>query len=89
MSKPTRSRQRQLSRAEMKAYEARRSAEMNRGTIGAPGEAIATRPATTGRRIHALSRAEEYAIIRSDLRRLLWILAVLMVTLIVLTFFLR
>lgn len=89
MSKPTKSRQRQLTRAELKAYEARRTVELNRGMAGAPGEVIATRPTTTSRRVQALSRAEEYAIIRSDLRRLLWILAILTVALVVLTFFLR
>lgn len=89
MSKPTKSRPRQLTRAELKAYEARRTVEMNRGATGATSEPIAVRPGTTHRRVQALSRAEEYAIIRSDLRRLLWILAVLTVTLVVLTFFLR
>jgi hypothetical protein len=89
LSKPTKSRPRQLTRAELKAYEARRAAEANRPTIATPSEAVAVRPTQTSRRVHALSRAEEYAIIRSDLRRLLWILAVLTVTLVVLTFFLR
>ncbi|HEX5167313.1 MAG TPA: hypothetical protein VFV93_18035 [Thermomicrobiales bacterium] len=79
----------------MKAYEARRSAEVNREQAVVASEATAARPAAAARtappnrRVYALSRAEEYAIIRSDLRRLLWILAVLTATLLVLTFFLR
>jgi hypothetical protein len=85
----------------MKAYEARRSAEVNREQPVIANETTATRPAAVARsaatartappnrRVYALSRAEEYAIIRSDLRRLLWILAVLTVTLVVLTLFLR
>lgn len=94
MSKPTRSRPRQLSRAELKAYEARRTVEMNRGgTQPATGEVTAVRPSasrsSSTRRIQPLSRAEEFAIIRSDLKRLLWILAVLVLVLVVLTFFLR
>lgn len=89
MSKPTKSRPRQLTRAQLKAYEARRSVEMNRGSAVAANDVVTARPKTTVRRVQALSRAEEYAIIRSDLRRLLWILAVLTVILVVLTIFLR
>lgn len=89
MSKPTKSRSRQLTRAQLKAYEARRGVEVNRGTATTTGEVVAKRPASSVRRVQALSRAEEYAIIRSDLRRLLWILAVLVVVLVVLTFVLR
>ena len=89
MSKPTKSRPRQLNRAQLKAYEARRTIEMNRGMANPTGEAVTARPLSTTRRVQALSRVEEYAIIRSDLRRLLLILAVLLATLIVLTFFLR
>lgn len=92
MSKPTKSRPRQLTRAELKAFEARQSAEVARGATGASGttgDKPAARVTPTNRRVHALSRAEEYAIIRSDLRRLLWILAVLTATLVVMTFFLR
>ena len=89
MSKPTKSRQKQLTRAQLKAYEARRTLDLHRGSAEAGTEAVATRPAVSTRRVQALSRVEEYAIIRSDLRRLLWILAVLAAVLIVLTFFLR
>lgn len=62
---------------------------MNRGAAVAANDVIAVRPKTTVRRVQALSRAEEYAIIRSDLKRLLWILAVLTVVLVILTIFLR
>ncbi len=91
MSKPTKSRPKQLTRAQLKAYEARRTLDLHRGTSEAAStsEAVAARPASPVRRVQALSRAEEYAIIRSDLRRLLWILAVLAAVLVVLTFFLR
>ncbi len=89
MSKPTKSRSRQLTRAQLKAYEARRTVELNRGILGVEGESTPVRQPTSVRRVQALSRAEEYAIIRSDLMRLLWILAVLAVALVVLTFFLR
>jgi hypothetical protein len=89
LSKPTKSRPKQLTRAQLKAYEARRTVEMDRGSAVAANDVIATRPKSTVRRVQALSRAEEYAIIRSDLKRLLWILAVLAVVLIVLTIFLR
>ena len=91
MSKPTKSRPRQLTRAQLKAYEARRTLDLNRGSAEAGRDVVTARPAspTSARRVQALSRAEEYAIIRSDLKRLLWILAVLMVVLVVLTIFLR
>jgi negative regulator of replication initiation len=78
-----------LTRAQLKAYEARRSVEMDRGSAVAATDVIATRPKSTVRRVQALSRAEEYAIIRSDLKRLLWILAVLAVVLVILTIILR
>ncbi|HYI15087.1 MAG TPA: hypothetical protein VEX37_06830 [Thermomicrobiales bacterium] len=89
MSKPTKSRPKQLTRAQLKAYEARRTLDLHRGTADAASEAVAVRPTSPVRRVQALSRAEEYAIIRSDLRRLLWILAVLAGVLVVLTFILR
>lgn len=89
MSKPTKSRPRQLNRAQLKAYEARRTVELNRGGTGTSGDVVTARPLNPTRRVQALSRREEYAIIRSDLRRLLWILAILLVTLVILTFFLR
>ncbi len=91
MSKPTKSRQRPLTRAQLKAYEARRTLDLNRGPAEARTDAVTARPVSPSpvRRVQALSRAEEYAIIRSDLKRLLWILAVLTVVLVVLTIFLR
>lgn len=91
MSRSTRTgTRRQLSRAEIKAYEARRAAEVNR--VGAaPVGALEPSDAPSGpsRRTYALSRAEEFSIIRSDLRRLLLILAVLIVLLAVAAVVLR
>ena len=92
MSKPTRPRTRQLTRAQLKAYEARRTVEVSRTASPVPvasGSVIESRAAAAPGRIHMLSRAEEYAIIRSDLRRLLWILAVLSVVLVIMTIILR
>ena len=88
MSKPTKSRPRQLTRAQLKAYEARRSIEVDRAAA-ATGDVIKARVNAPVRRVQALTRGEEYAIIRSDLNRLLWILAVLGVVLVALTIFLR
>lgn len=89
MSKPTKSRPRQLTRAQLKAYEARRSIETERAAAMAAGEAIDSRVKSPVRRVQALSRSEEYAVIRADLKRLLWILAVLTTVIVVLTIFLR
>jgi hypothetical protein len=91
LSKSTKPRSRQLTRAQLKAYEARRGIEMSQSTATTGAEAVAPRAATSTsvRRVQPLTRAEEYAIIRSDLRRLLWILAVLATVLVVLTFVLR
>lgn len=90
LSKPAKSRSRaQLSRAAVKAYEARRAEEVNRVEIETPlavDGPIATYPTRRG---FAITRAEEVSIIRSDLRRLLLILAFLTVLLIVATFILR
>lgn len=90
MSKSTKPRSRtQLSRASIKAYEARRAEEVNRveheDVVSVDGP-VAVYPA---RRSFAMSRIEEMAIIRSDLRRLLLILAALAVILVVATFVLR
>jgi hypothetical protein len=95
VSKPTKARQRpQLSKAEIKAYEARRAAEGRRALI--VPEAASNAPAAGGatitrggRRGYTLTRDEEYVIIRSDLRRLLFILAVLAVVLVACTLLLR
>lgn len=94
MSKPTRPRTKtQLNRAQLKAYEARRAEEVQRQLESeAAGEIPVRRAALTvaaapvpRRRIYALSQAEEMAIIRSDLKRLLMILAVLLVVLAIAT----
>jgi hypothetical protein len=73
----------------LKAYEARRAAEATRSSTIEDVLDRQVGPVSTVRRPRALSRAEELAIIRSDLKRLLMILALLAVVLIVLTFFLR
>lgn len=78
---------RQLSKAEIKAYEARRLDELRR--IGPAAGANATSLPTSARRSYTLSRDEEFAIIRSDLRRMLIILACLVAIVVVLTLFLR
>ncbi len=94
VSKPTKSRTKtQLNRAQLKAYEARRAEEVARQLeVDAIGDAsprpaaaaVASAPASR-RRIYALSHEEEMAIIRSDLKRLLTILAVLLVVLAIAT----
>ena len=94
MSEPTHPRTKtQLNRAQLKAYETRRAEEGQRhvdddGSGDLPiqvssASAIAT-PASR-RRIYALSHEQEMAIIRSDLNRLLKILAVLLVVLAIAT----
>lgn len=94
MSKPTRPRTKtQLNRAQLKAYEARRAEEVQRQLESEAAGEMPVRPTATAvaappvsrRRIYALSQAEEMAIIRSDLKRLLMILAVLLVVLAIAT----
>jgi hypothetical protein len=91
VSKSTKSgTRRQLSRAEIKAYEARRAAEVNRIGSAPTGALEPEAPiGTPMRRSYVMSRAEEFAIIRSDLRRLLIILSLLVALLIAATFVLR
>lgn len=81
---------RELSRAELKAYEARRAAERRRipSTPAAEAEPAKTVHVPTEHSF-AISRDAEFAIIRSDLQRLLIILAVLAVALVVITIILR
>jgi hypothetical protein len=85
VSKPTKSKSRpQFSRAELKAYEARRAEEVRRVPIGPAGaEGVPVR------RSYALTRDEEYAVIRADLRRLLLIVLVLFAILVVAMIVLR
>ncbi len=90
MSKTTKSSKtsRQISRAELKAYEARRAEEGRR--VDAPqlqGDAASTSAAP--RRVYVLTRDEEYRIIRSDLRRLLIIVGILITVLVLATIFFR
>ena len=86
VSRPSKTKSRQqISRAELKAYEARRAAEVRR----VPVAGSATVESAPTRRSYVLSRDEEYAIIRSDMRRLLTILAILVVVLVAATIVLR
>jgi hypothetical protein len=90
LSKSTKSRSKtQLSRAAIKAYEARRAEEVNRADADALDSPAGPSIVSPVRRNYAVSRAQEVATIRSDLRRLLMILAVLTVILIAATFVLR
>jgi hypothetical protein len=79
-----------LSRAEIKAYEARRASEVSRIGAAPTGALEPDAPtAVASRRSYVLNRAEEFAIIRSDLRRLLMILSLLVLLLVAATFVLR
>lgn len=89
MSKSSKSRSRQLSRAQLKAYEARRAEEINRAPVEVQPERTQASRIVVPRRSVMMSRSEEMMIIKSDLRRLLLILALLAVFLIVATFILR
>lgn len=97
VSKPPKSRSRtRLNRAQLKAYEARRAEEIQRridaeaaqDAADAASRAAGGATAVPRRRIYALSQPEEMAIIRSDLKRLMTILAVLLVVLAIATVFL-
>lgn len=88
MSKPTKSKPtRPISRAELKAYEARRAEESRR--IAAPQVPTDGVSSAVARHAYTMSRDEEYSVIRSDLRRLLMIVIVLTAVLVVATLFLR
>jgi hypothetical protein len=89
VSKPPKSRSRtRLTAAQLKAYEARRASEVNHDATPAVPVASAT-GAASPRRVFVLSRSEEMAIIRSDLKRLVLILVILLVVLIAMSLFLR
>lgn len=80
----------QLSKADLKAYESRRAAERRRIATASPNPLTPTEPAKVSiEHSFALSRDEEYSVIKSDLTRLLMIVAVLFVALAVLTLVLR
>lgn len=94
LSKPTKARERnQPSRADLKAYEARRAVAKRSDdaipTDGRPVAAAAKRTSTAGRSAHRISREEEYRIIKSDMKRLLVILGVLLVVLVIASIVLR
>lgn len=78
---------RQLSKAELKAYQARREDEMHR--LGPTAAAEARSLPSSARRTYTLGRDEEFSIIRSDLRRLMLILVCLVAVVVVMTIFLR
>jgi hypothetical protein len=76
-----------LSRAEVKAYEARRAAERRRLSLH---DTDAERSDTASPIAHSYSitRDDEFAVIRADLIRLGWIVGVLLVALAIATVFL-
>jgi hypothetical protein len=91
LSKSSRSRNRnQLSRAQIKAYEARRAAEGRRLAPSVTGTTEEDRTDDRiARRARTLTRAEEFQVIKADLRRLLLIMLLLAVVLIIATVILR
>ncbi|HLT18529.1 MAG TPA: hypothetical protein VKZ96_03650 [Thermomicrobiales bacterium] len=78
-------RRRKLSRAEIKAYEARRAAERRRLALQSADVERDDAPITHS---YTMTRDDEYAVIRSDLIRLGWVCLVLAVLLAIATFFL-
>lgn len=78
-----------MSRAEIKAYEARRAAEGRPISAAAVETNEAAALTSSPRRTYVMTREEEYDIIRGDLKRLLLILAVLCVAMVVCTILLR
>ena len=91
-SRPNRQRQRrQLSRAELKAYESRRAAERRRISAGdsTDAEAQALIGPNTAELTYEMTRDEEFAVIRSDLMRLLVIVGILLALLLAFTIVLR
>lgn len=90
-SKPNRPRARkQLSKADLKAYESRRAAERKRISTVSPKALAPTDPAHVSvEHSFSMSRDDEYSVIKADLVRLLIIVAALLVALVVLTIILR
>ena len=74
-----------LSRAELKAYEARRAAERRRIASATATENVATPVSATTEHSYTLSRDEEFSVIRSDLKRMGMVVAVLAVLLLAAT----
>ena len=90
LSKPTKSRPRsQLSRAEIKAYEARRAAQGAQAPASTTRSSTATGARSQARKARTLSRTEEFGIIKADMKRLLIILAILLFVLVAATVVLR
>lgn len=80
----------ELSRAELKAYEARRADERKRIGTGSISNLEAGKPVSIPvEHSFAMNRDEEFTVIKADLYRLLIILAAISVIMIVLTFLLR
>lgn len=80
----------QLSKADLKAYESRRAAERRRISTASTNPVPRTDEAKTAvEHSFVLSRDDEYSVIKSDLMRLLIIVATLLVALLVLTLVLR
>ena len=79
-----------LSKADLKAYESRRAAERHRVALTTPNPvAPADSAHVASEHSFAMTRDEEYRVIKSDLVRLIIILAILLAVLVVLTFILR
>lgn len=78
----------ELSRADLKAYEARRADEQRRIGTASAAQQAATVVAPI-EHSYELSRDEEFSVIKADLMRLAIILAVITVLLVLLTFVLR
>ena len=68
-----------LSRAEIKAYEARRAEERRRLALHAEDEDIQGRADSTA---YSIARDDEFEVIKSDLVRLGWIVGVLVLLLV-------
>ncbi len=95
MAKKTARKQRnrsQLTRAELQAYEARRADERKRVGASQDGDAtaaVAVAPRQQFEHTYELSRDDEFTVIRSDLIRLLIVMAIITALLVVATFVLR
>jgi hypothetical protein len=80
----------ELSKADLKAYEARRADERKRiGTANTVAEPSATPVIARVEHTYAISRDDEFAVIKADLMRLLVILGVIAAIMVVLTVVLR
>ncbi len=77
-----------LSRAEIKAYEARRAAERARISSSAPSDSHEAESSEALQHSYSMTRDDEFLVIKSDLIRLLWIVGVLLVVLVAASFYL-